>query len=157
MVRYTPQYRGLAYAGTAAEDAEGEIAVLQQAAGRLIMSTCRTRPQSERRLSVSHNQADICSVGTICTLSYLRKLFFGSHRAISGLLKAKLAKYRAQLLEPAKKGPAGEGSLQPRCAMVYSDASTGFDVMKVRLPSRFPGSADTLEEWRCSCLLARSA
>ena len=29
----------------------------------------------------------------------------------SGLLKAKLAKYRAQLLEPAKKGPAGEGLL----------------------------------------------
>jgi len=26
-----------------------------------------------------------------------------------GLLKAKLAKYRAQLLEPEKKGPKGEG------------------------------------------------
>jgi ribosome-interacting GTPase 1 len=37
------------------------------------------------------------------SLSYFLEL------ASQGLLKAKLAKYRQQLLEPAKKGAAGEG------------------------------------------------
>jgi ribosome-interacting GTPase 1 len=41
-----------------------------------------------------------------CFIAYAHKSATEYHL---GLMKAKLAKYRAQLLEPEKKGPKGEG------------------------------------------------
>lgn len=50
-----------------------------------------------------------------CLLYFINCVFFSATEYHLGLLKAKLAKYRSQLLEPSKKG---------------GDKGEGFDVLK---------------------------
>lgn len=49
------------------------------------------------------------SINIFISILVLQSYFFTATEYHLGLLKAKLAKYRSQLLEPSKKGEKGEG------------------------------------------------